>query len=216
MRSCRKLCIMDLYIYRSYHSESSKSMLRIGYLLKQVQQECCVFYKLYLQCDPLSMRSLLKPILFFCFLHSILFIDVDLCFFQENVLNGLCIISLAAIVLVLCLFVNIKLCSFLKKDFIYLLSESGREGERKGEKHQCVVASCAPPAGDLPCNPGICPDWGLNLCLCCSQASIQSTEPHQPGLKFCSYKGDWSQFSHISPLFESVASCNCDNQKRST
>ena len=27
------------------------------------------------------------------------------------------------------------------------------EGEREGEKHQCVVASHAPPTGDLACNP---------------------------------------------------------------
>ena len=27
------------------------------------------------------------------------------------------------------------------KDFIYLFLERGREGERDGEKHQCVVAS---------------------------------------------------------------------------
>ena len=33
------------------------------------------------------------------------------------------------------------------------------EGKEKGEKHQCVVASCAPPTGDLAHNPGMCPDW---------------------------------------------------------
>ena len=25
-----------------------------------------------------------------------------------------------------------------------------------------MVASCAPPTGDLACNPGMCPDWELN------------------------------------------------------
>ena len=35
---------------------------------------------------------------------------------------------------------------FLKKDFIYLRQ---REGETEGEKHQCAVASCTPPTGDL-------------------------------------------------------------------
>ena len=38
--------------------------------------------------------------------------------------------------------------------------ERGREGER--EKHQCVVASHAPPTGDLARNPGMCPDWESN------------------------------------------------------
>ena len=30
---------------------------------------------------------------------------------------------------------------------------------KRGEKHQCVVASYASPAGDLAHNPGTCPDW---------------------------------------------------------
>ena len=45
------------------------------------------------------------------------------------------------------------------KDFIYLFLERGREGERGREKHQCVVASHAPPTGDLAYKPGMCPDW---------------------------------------------------------
>ena len=37
---------------------------------------------------------------------------------------------------------------FLKILFIYFFfRERGREGEREGEKHQCVVASCALPTG---------------------------------------------------------------------
>ena len=50
---------------------------------------------------------------------------------------------------------------FLKILFIYFL-ERGKEGEREGEEHQCVVASHAAPTGDLACNPGMCPDWKLN------------------------------------------------------
>ena len=37
------------------------------------------------------------------------------------------------------------------------------EGEREGEKCQCVVASLTSPAGYLACNPGMCPDWESNL-----------------------------------------------------
>ena len=58
--------------------------------------------------------------------------------------------------------------------------ERVREGER-GEKHQCVFASRAPPAGDLSGNPGMYPDWELNWQPFGLQASTQSTEPHQPG-----------------------------------
>ena len=52
--------------------------------------------------------------------------------------------------------------SFFKKDFIYLSLEREREGEREGDKHQCVVASHMLPAtGDLTCNLGMCPRLGI-------------------------------------------------------
>ena len=56
----------------------------------------------------------------------------------------------------------------------------GREGEREGEKHQCVVAFNGCPTWDLACNPGMCPDWESNQRSFDSQACAQSTEP---GLK---------------------------------
>ena len=62
-----------------------------------------------------------------------------------------------------------------------MFREKGREGEREGEKHQCVVTSHAPPTGDLACNPGLCPDWELNWGPFGSQASTESIEPHQSG-----------------------------------
>ena len=68
---------------------------------------------------------------------------------------------------------------FLKVLCIYFQRE--KKGGRKGEKHQCVVASHVPPTGDLACSPGMCSDWELNLRPFGSQASSQSTEPHQLG-----------------------------------
>ena len=65
-----------------------------------------------------------------------------------------------------------------------MFRERGREGEREGEKHQCVVASCASAAGYLTHNPGLCPEWESNQRPFGLQASTQSTEPHQPGLIF--------------------------------
>ena len=47
----------------------------------------------------------------------------------------------------------------VNKRFYLFFREKRREGEREGEKHQCVVASHTPPTGDLACNPGMCPDW---------------------------------------------------------
>ena len=55
------------------------------------------------------------------------------------------------------------------------------EGETEGEKHQCVVAFHTTPTGDLAHNPGMYPDWESNWQPFSLQASIQSTEPHQPG-----------------------------------
>ena len=66
-------------------------------------------------------------------------------------------------------------------DFIYLFLERGREGEREEEKHQCVVASHAPPTGVLAHNPGMWSDWELNWQHFGFQAGAQSTEPHKPG-----------------------------------
>ena len=48
---------------------------------------------------------------------------------------------------------------FFKILFIYFIEREGREKEGK---HQCVVASYAPPTEDLACNPGMGPDWELN------------------------------------------------------
>ena len=45
-----------------------------------------------------------------------------------------------------------------------------------------MLACHVAPTGDLACNPGMCPEWELNQRLFSSQASAQSTEPHQPGL----------------------------------
>ena len=51
---------------------------------------------------------------------------------------------------------------------IYLFLERGREGEREGEKHQCVVASCVPPTGDLARNPAcaLTGDWTSDPLVC--------------------------------------------------
>ena len=73
---------------------------------------------------------------------------------------------------------------FFKRFYFFIFTEKGREREREGEKHQCVVASCTPHAGDLAHNPGMCPDWELNLRPFGSQSGAQSTEPHQPGPVF--------------------------------
>ena len=52
--------------------------------------------------------------------------------------------------------------SFFLRFYLFIFRQRGREGEREGEKHQCVVASHVPPTGDLAYDPGMCPDWESN------------------------------------------------------
>ena len=61
--------------------------------------------------------------------------------------------------------------------FLLIFRERGREGEKEGEKHQCVVASRTSPTGDLDRNPGTCPDWESHWQRLGPQAGTQSTEP---------------------------------------
>ena len=51
-----------------------------------------------------------------------------------------------------------------------------------------MVASCRTPNGDLAWNPSKCPDWESNWQIFDLQASTQSTETHQPGKHFFTYK----------------------------
>ena len=44
---------------------------------------------------------------------------------------------------------------------LFIFRERGRE-EKEGEKHQCVVASRAPPTRDLASNLSMCCDWESN------------------------------------------------------
>ena len=55
----------------------------------------------------------------------------------------------------------IQICESFFKD-LFIFREGGKQGEREGEKHECVVVSRVPPTGDMPSNPGMCPDWESN------------------------------------------------------
>ena len=91
---------------------------------------------------------------------------------------------------------------FLKRFCSFIFRERGREGERGAVKHQCVVASCMPPTGDLACNPGRSPDWESNGQCFGSQARAQSIELCQPGLRLCFFTSNIGNLKHyIYPLF---------------
>ena len=75
---------------------------------------------------------------------------------------------------------NVEIKVLFLRQILFIFRDRGREGERR-EKHQCVVAFCTLPSGDLACNPGMCPDWESNQRAFHLQAGAQSKEPHQPG-----------------------------------
>ena len=86
-----------------------------------------------------------------CFIHSST--DGRLVCFQS-----LAIINNAAINIGVLIFfqisISISIFNFFLFLFFYLFLQRGREGEREGEKHQCVVASHITTTGDLAGNPG--------------------------------------------------------------
>ena len=92
---------------------------------------------------------------------------------------------------------------FFFKIYLFIFRERGREGERDGEKHPCVVASCTGRTWDLTHNPGKCPDWESNQRLFCLQAGTQSTEPHRPGLFYAGFN------FNVTEVINSICSRYC-------
>ena len=80
----------------------------------------------------------------------------------------------------------LSLSIFFKRFYLFIFRESGREGEREGEKYQCVVAFHVAPTGDLAHNPGICPDWESNLRPFGSQPTLSPLSYTSQG-QFCSF-----------------------------
>ena len=70
---------------------------------------------------------------------------------------------------------------FFKRCYLFLEREEGKEKLSERNTHKWV-ASHMPPSEDVAYNPGMCPEWESNQQPFGSQASTQSTEPHQPGL----------------------------------
>ena len=54
-----------------------------------------------------------------------------------------------------------SLVYFFLMFYLFIFRKRGRKGER-GKKHQCVVASRAPPTRDLAHHSGMSPDWESN------------------------------------------------------
>ena len=71
--------------------------------------------------------------------------------------------------------------------YLFIFRQRGREEERKGEKHQCLVVSHMPHVWGPGLQPRHVPQLGIKPFG--SQASPQSTESHQPGSQFYILQG---------------------------
>ena len=72
----------------------------------------------------------------------------------------------------------------LKRFDLFIFRERGREGKKRRREISmcgCLSWDSLPRTGDLASNPGFCPNWKSNQQPFGSQASTQSTEPHQSG-----------------------------------
>ena len=52
---------------------------------------------------------------------------------------------------------------FFTRFYLFIFRQLGKEGDREGEKHQCVVASHASPTGDLALQPRHVPWLGIGI-----------------------------------------------------
>ena len=52
--------------------------------------------------------------------------------------------------------------NFFFRVYLFIFRKKGREGEREGEKHQCVVPLMCPPLGTHPATQACAPDWESN------------------------------------------------------
>ena len=74
---------------------------------------------------------------------------------------------------------------FLEIFYLFIFRQRGTEGESERNANVWLPLACPTPTpGSLARNLGMCPDWELNQRPFGSQASAQSTKPHQLGLNF--------------------------------
>ena len=104
-------------------------------------------------------------------------------------------------------FLSISFFFFFKIIYLFIFRERGREGEKEGEQHHCVVAPHVPPTGDLAHNPRMCPDWESNWSPFPSQSGAQSTEPHQPGPLSVIFAAILFPVPPMSSALETVTKC---------
>ena len=86
--------------------------------------------------------------------------------------------------------------TFLKRFYLFIFRERGKEGEREREKHQGVVASHVPPRGDLARNPG--------ATQACALTGNRTGDPlvHRPVLNPLSYASQGKTFTLLTSKFQ--------------
>ena len=74
--------------------------------------------------------------------------------------------------------------SFFLSFYLFIFREKKGGRKRGRETSMCGCLSHAPYCANQACNPGMSPDWESNWQPFDLQVDTQSTEPHQPGLKW--------------------------------
>ena len=94
---------------------------------------------------------------------------------------------------------------FLKVLFIFWRGR--REGEREGKKHQCVVASCAPPYWGSGSQPRHVPWLVIKPVTLWFADHCSTTEPHQPGLILIFLNWIWERERETSVCCSPLVFC---------
>ena len=97
-----------------------------------------------------------------------------MCYYAFNLKN-----YLVNLHVVICIY---TLLCFFKRFDLLIFRERGRERERKGEKHQCLVVPRVPPHQGVGLQPRQVLWPGINQRPFVLHSGVCSTEQHQPGL----------------------------------
>ena len=128
-----------------------------------------------------------------CSYYFIDFFPTLLCFPKRNSLRTMNFLSAICFAITHFSFVYfLKFCwlyfflyrNFLKRSYLLTFRERGKEGKRGRETSVCErntdrLSPCILPTWHLACNPGMCPDWGLNQWPFSPWVDVQPTKPPQ-------------------------------------
>ena len=93
--------------------------------------------------------------------------------------------------------------------YLFIFRERGRDGERKGEKCQCVAISHVAPTGDLARNPGMCPDLESNQWPFGSQSMLNPLSYTSQGCLYIFREREREGEREVKNIHERETSISC-------